>query len=634
MSHELRSQLDGWLRALRAWYGPSPRTPRLFFDESGPRSLRAKRDDYAAQWDALRRSAESDRTADIPTHNDPALALRSALGRAKTMALVGLVDERDDLCRDLWRYVEATLGEEPIALNWVMDAHLPLRVDLGYAGMCATLACVLDWAGHTWTEEQRQRVRRELAARVALYHEIGAAESEWWSKSTHNWRSVICGEMGVAALAVAEYVPNLHDVLSLSIEGVNVVLNTEGDDGSHTEGVGYWGYGVGMAAWFARSLKACTRGAVDLFEHPYMRVTGDYALYISTPDGTCFGYEDCRPQAPTSWLCALLAAEYRNPAYQWVAQLAGVPSGVEGFLFSDPSLEPVPPAELPTTHLFPDIDTGTSRSGWEPSATFVGVHAGRTTVNHAHLDIGTIWLVSRGARLIGDAGVWPYDHGEFFFNGRGPRWDYEANATIGHNTLLVNGFGQTYATDCAGTLTLARSDADTDVYIVDGAGAYGGRLSRFVRIVAYVKPDIVVIRDDIASAEPAQFQWLLHPEGEVDVQDTRWRVVNGAARLTVDILGFERLGRGDGYRVSISERTTRYHDRVDSPVTRLNRVLSFETLHPVKSWRVTAVLRVGGTSDADPPKPVLDGMQLGVSDGDRRWSLAFDGAGGVQVARA
>ena len=47
----------------------------------------------------------------------------------------------------------------------------------------------------------------------------------------------------------------------------------------------------------------------------------------------------------------------------------------------------------------------------------------------------------------------------------------------------------------------------------------------------------------------------------------------------VDIVGHETFGRGDGYRIGVAERTTFYHDRVDTPVRRVNRAVSFETLH-------------------------------------------------------
>ena len=137
---------------------------------------------------------------------------------------------------------------------------------------------------------------------------------------------------------------------------------------------------------------------------------------------------------------------------------------------------------------------------------------------------------------------------------------------------------------------------------MDARSAYGARLARLIRYVVFLKPDIVVLVDDVRSAEPVQLAWLLHPQGDATVDGTRWTAVNGAARLDVDVIGHETFGRGDGYRVSLADRETFYHDRDDMPVRQLNRVASFETLHATTEWLVPAVLRV---SDADAPERPL-----------------------------
>lgn len=601
MSETPQERRERWIRALSRL--EPPLSPRLFVRAEKLEALRAKREVLSEMWNRLRHTAEDSLSRDLPTHNDPAIALSSGLARARTMAFVGWVDDRTDLKRGVWRYVEPALGSEPLSVGWVMSAHVPLKVDLGYSSIASSLGRILDWAGDALSDAQRRRLQEELVERVRLYWEIGSTETERWAKATHNWRSVICGEMGVAAMSVAEKLPHLADVLALSVTGVDVVLNAEGTDGSHSEGVGYWGYGIGQAAWFAKCLKEFSEGTVDLFEHPYLKVTGDYALHISTPDGTCFGYEDCAPQSPNPWLCALLASEYRQPAYQWLARR--VSPSVEAFLFTDPTIPAEPPAHTPQAKYFPAIETATSRSGWEENATFFGIHAGKTTVNHAHLDIGTFWLVGQGSRLVGDGGIWPYDHSEFFFNSRGPRWDYEANATLGHNTLLVNGKGQTYAVGCEGKIVEHRFGETFDLFRVDAGAAYGDSLKRFERLAVLLKPDVLLLMDEVEAKEPSQFAWLVHPEGSLNVDDTRWIALNGNARLTIDILGHETLGRGDGYRVGVAERTTFYHDRVDTPVRRVNRVVSFETLHPRTQWNVVAVFQINNANLPIPLRPSL-----------------------------
>jgi hypothetical protein len=559
---------------------------------------------------------------------------------AAVLALVGLVEERADLQHRAWDLLQPALAHE----DWVNPAHKPLQVDLGYAGIAAQIAQAYDLLYPALDAEQQEILAAELERRLVLYHEIAADQSEWWTTCGHNWQTVIHGEMGLVALALRDRYEKVVEVLQLALAGVADVLDrpeTAGQDGAYGEGVHYWGYGIGRAVWFADVLRQVTDGAVNLFAHPYLEKTGDFALHMATPDGKCFGFADCRQdEVPDAMTLAILAKAYRRPDYQWVAQggfrMDGSPvwdedfvfgrgQDLPGFLLPDPDL----PAERPTgptARYFSGMQVVAMRSGWEDDGTFLGLQAGKTTANHAHLDVGTFTLVGRGTRLVEDADRWPYD--SIFFDNTGPRWDYAANDTVGHNTVLVDGQGQVYGEGQEGRIVRALLGTDVNAVVCDATAAYGGRLARFVRYVVFLKPDVVVIVDDLAANDRSQFSWLLHTQGEVDLAGTRWTIEQNEAALDIRMLDFDTLGREGGYTVGLMDRKTYYEERNDIPTACVNRYVVFETLHPVSEWLVPALLRVRDRGaeallEADFVRDE-ERVILTVSEAARQWRVMID----------
>lgn len=206
------------------------------------------------------------------------------------------------------------------AKNWVMPPHRPLKIDLGVAEIAGILGLIYDWLWDFMDAEGRREIENILIRRaLEPFREISSRKLEWWSLSTYNWRSVICGNMGLAALSLLNKYEKLEQCLREAVRGVIAVFNKIGIDGGYCEGIGYWGYGIGEGIKLVEALKRITHGQIDLYKHPRLKVTGDFALYLYTPDGKCFNFSDCRYQPPLNWLVAKLASEHHNPYLQWLA---------------------------------------------------------------------------------------------------------------------------------------------------------------------------------------------------------------------------------------------------------------------------------------------------------------------------
>ena len=103
----------------------------------------------------------------------------------------------------------------------------------------------------------------------------------------------------------------------------------------------------------------------------------------------------------------------------------------------------------------------------------------------------------------------------------GSKFHYQwAHSTVAHNTVLVNGEGQIKHTAAPhGRIADFQFTPTLDYVEGDATAAYGGRLARCLRHVAFVKPDLIVIFDDLVAAEPAAFQFMLHALQPFTVDD-------------------------------------------------------------------------------------------------------------------
>ncbi len=164
----------------------------------------------------------------------------------------------------------------------------------------------------------------------------------------------------------------------------------------------------------------------------------------------------------------------------------------------------------PPSRVFPGRGSAVLRSGWGADSTVISLRVG-PWFNHQHADEGTFQVAAFGRTLVSEAGYASYYTDPHYA-------DYFSQAA-GHNTVLLDsdpfsqgaipsrfwpGFEYPHFTS-----TLL--GASFDYLAADLAPAYEGRLARFQRQYLFLKPGILVIRDDLSAPEPHRFSWLLHP---------------------------------------------------------------------------------------------------------------------------
>ncbi len=584
MSTSLPAQSKAdFLKHLQEWKIPNDLGhPRLYFDPDGADRLYQQYQSESPRILAFLAECDSIKNRPLPDYSDYNSSRYVARNEAEKLSFAYAITREKEYA-DYARKIINQMTQWP---DWVYDEHKPLTVDLGVAGVAYILALCYDWLYPVLTPDERENIETVLINKALIpFQQVYSAKSEGWTHAEHNWRSVICGEMGVVTLALLEKAPHVKENLKFAIDGVADVLGNGGIDGGWNEGVSYWGYGIGQAVMFVEAMQNVSGGKVDLFQLPFLASTGNFGLYLRTPAGESFNFSDCNPGSPRAWLMSLLASQYQNPYWQWSAS-KDIGHTIQDILFYDPNVLAKNPDTLEPGKHFRGIQVATLRSTWDEDAIFVGFKTGRTIVNHSHLDINSFILHAFGQPLLIDQYVWPYAHYLGFFDVKNLRWDFEGNNTIAHNTLLVDGQGQRCGQMFEGRIVNFKSTPGLQFAVGEADDVYGDLLKAFRRTIALVNGQFVVIVDDIKADTIRQLEWLMHYQGKISEDSSgTFRITNKGAGL--DML-FLRPAKQDNRVVSYEQHETTYKATRQS-TTQVNRFVSVRPLHRQKNYRFVVV---------------------------------------------
>ena len=419
-------------------------------------------------------------------------------------------------------------------------------VDLAAGHQLFGLALVYDWCHKDLDEETRRTIRGTLETRGAVLGRAAANREAWWHDAylqNHLWVNT-CG-LAAAGLALFDESDEAADWIGFALAKFRAVMVALGPDGATHEGVGYWGYGLEYLMKFlylARDLLD-----VDLYDAEWLHKTAAYRLYLSVPreawtkESTCVDIADC-PRYDwygPDYTLRGLASEFRDPHAQWLADEidnAGMESPVASWLsllWFNPAIEATPPESLSPVRHFDDMGIVSSRSSWRGDESllvfkcgpFIGHHAVQRFAHdpgggHVHPDAGHFVLFGNGEWLLRDDG-------------------YQDKWTGQHNTFLIDDLGQMgegnypfqgnqpLALKAEPTTSVPLSTAGLDHIAGDATAAYPPNLGlrRFVRHLLFLKPDVLIVLDDIQVDRPRMLELRFHPE-QTNVE------VEGAAYLS------------------------------------------------------------------------------------------------------
>ena len=428
----------------------------------------------------------------------------------------------------------------------------PSASDFADGSCMRVLGQVYDSCYDLLTEEERGLMREAMRIRANRFFDRMANGLETRVFSAHVWQHILL-EFAEVAFATLGEIPEAETWATYIYEiWVARVPLLGGADGGWANGNNYFGTNVetllSIPALFNRL------GGVDLLQHPWYRNAIEFSLYTwppgSSPDGFGDGGEK-EGGLPHNRLAFVdyLGRKFQNPYAAWYVKTALQ----DGRLKLSPmmawerlrsgaaykAVRPKSPGDLPQAAAFRDIGvvamhTDLANISQNLMVAFRSSPYG--AFNHMHADQNSFNILFGGKRVFQNSGYY-ISYNDDHFRG----W---YKHTRGHNTVLIDGKGQTFNADGYGWVTRFLDGRRVSYCQGDASQAYGDAgLTRFRRHVVLLRPQTVVIYDDLEADHDAEWSWLLHSGRKMTVNARlqRLQVKTRTARGRVDLLGSDAL---------------------------------------------------------------------------------------------
>jgi hypothetical protein len=481
-------------------------------------------------------------------------------------------------------------------------------------------AIVYDWLYHDLDAAARNELRQSLLKQGGRLYGLVTGPGNA-SPPEHHDHGLWIDATGLLAcgLAVYEQADEVFAWIAWARSTFRNILTSLGPDGATDDSVGYWTGGLeALVTYLSLERELLVH---DRFSQKWLRNTGDYCLYASLPDGTPFAALADIPGAPWHGGTAALrwlAREYRVGTWQWMGDLV---SGIAGrdswrdLLWYDPSVRAKQPQTLPLGRWFEDLGIVFGRSDWNADATHVQFDCGPPLGHFA---------ARRGARVPGRS---LHRTVNALTVTCGPDRLWDAPAPGAHGILLVNGRGQVTPTGATSdrddgeiaiaepVIIKAQFGTEYDWYAADGAAAYAldAGLERFVRHVLLIRPDVVVVVDDLRAGSPAQFELRYPLRGRLLAAGESYRL--GSGRTTAALHAWST--------VSVAERVTKRETTADQAP-----LLSFTSEDPVPAAVVVVAIEILPPGSAKPARisagVTADRLELSITRGPEARTLSLD----------
>ena len=499
--------------------------------------------------------------------------------------------------------------------TWGLDRLDGLELAAGH--QMFGLAIIYDWCYDDLEPSVRDTIRETLIRRTQTMFEAAALEKVWWHDIyLHNHLWVKISAMAAVGIALFDETDLALGWIGLPLAKFRRTVEVLGHDGASNEGVGYWGYGLEYLLKFLDLARQCL--GIDLYDTPALKNTAYYRLYMSLPEkawtskNNIVDIADC-PRSNwygPDYLLRRLATTYRNGYAQSLAQRldgAGVTDGNARWLnlvWFDPTVPPLTPNDLPTLHHFDDIDIVSARTDWSGSEALVvfkcGPFIGHSAIqafekspggSHVHPDAGHFSLFGQGEWLLRDDG-------------------YVAKFTAHHNALIIDGKGQLgegknwfssrepLEANSRPRITHVAASPDLDHIAGNTTEAYPSDLGlrNHQRHLLFLKPDVLIVADDVEIARAADLELRFFPEYPPEkIADDLCTATGEHSRLRIHLLTPD----GNGFTVAHVHIAGLHNETGDAtrPAARLTR--------RTDRWR-TAVALSWSAKNSEPVSVSLD----------------------------
>ncbi|PCJ52590.1 MAG: hypothetical protein COA79_23585 [Planctomycetota bacterium] len=467
------------------------------------------------------------------------------------------------------KYLKKSLKIISTILN---NAHKTSDDPLNGGHLLYSLSIYYNWMNEHLSKSQKNKFIKIISDYgSSLYSKTKTPMGYWAGTPLHNISQCAWASIGLAGFSFYFDIPDAKYWLSDAYHNFNLVSWLQAEDGSMIEGPSYSAYGAEMRALFYRPCLQFLNQ--DLYRKNHLGI-GDWFMHLHKPSGDAddhiFPWSDSSKglqfHSPVGLILSMAGhhkSEHLQSIAHWVLSKGFTNnSGIEwmDILLYDPSVKLNLKKKFKTFAYFDDLENISTRNSWQEKATaiqfkcgpFQGKKAqelflGDPGCSHLHPDTGSLQLHSRKHELLIDPA-------------------YSAiKRTDHHNTATINGYGQlgegtkwfkvNHALHYEHTASIShvKDTKKWSTWTGELSGVYWteAKLDFYVRTVVYLKPDILVVMDELKSAKKSKFKihWTT-PSGANKINNKKTIFQNDDVCMRMDYLPLDRIKT----EVSVTQR--------------------------------------------------------------------------------
>lgn len=389
------------------------------------------------------------------------------------------------------------------------------------------------WAYPLLSDADRAAVVETMRIRGAqAFGRLQRGQHLWKPYNSHSNRA--WHFLGELAIAFYDTIPEAPEWLDYAMTIFYTVYPAWGDDdGGWHEGAAYWNSYTSRFMYWAYVVRAAF--GIDVFERPFYKRIGDYALYIAPPGSKTGGFADLSLSTTSNSLAplvAVLAQGARNPHWKWYADACGYAfgGGYLDFIYAAnaPGLTGQPPSGMPASACFRGTGIATLNTNLLDADDNIALHFKSSPFgrqSHGYNSNNAFLLHMGGERVFISSGT-----RDLYGSKHHAQWMWES---LADNAILVDGKGQIkHSPEARGRIVAFDTSPNVDI-VVGEAGRSYENLDRWTRRIVFLKPHAILIHDLLDTPHPATFQWRLHAIAPFAIED---RTVRCEAKTgTVDV---------------------------------------------------------------------------------------------------
>lgn len=447
-------------------------------------------------------------------------------------------------CNDAIRRVMNLASWDP---NGATSYLKPGGLDMAGRLLTWTVALGYDWLYPRLTASQRSQVLSTLNIRTGhMYNDIigTRARIAKYPRDSHGNQTLTA--LAAISSMLAGDLPIANTWLTNSLPlFLNALSPWGGDEGGYGNGSAYGMWDIADTQPNLNDLKYAT--GINVAQKAWMRNWARYFAYFSPPgmqDGSMvfgdgFEISALEHQARYGKAYTYFAP---SPLGRWhMSQLSGEDQTRFEYLMA-------PPADFSGPQAFP---TGTPNALHLSSIGLVAMHSNlaaqdRTSVyfksspppygayNHQHADQNAFVVNAGGKRLAIESG--------YYDSYKSAHWSGWYHTTKAKNAITFDGgqgqvFFEAGGKMGYGKITSFNHTTNYDVVTGDATQAYGGALTLAQRMLVYLRPNLILVYDNLASATARQWEWNIHSLFQMTAtSDTKATIQNGNESLCVTLL--------------------------------------------------------------------------------------------------